>query len=152
MFSFTFLIVVVGRVVNGQKAGGDHSSASSKEVDGGLCEDVFASLVEQMVTECAFEVHREVSLGYLDSNSTITHQDIFGTTRKTLNKLLCQCPVCQRSIGASRFAPHLDKCIQRSTRHRAGKANHRNWHPKTTGVSGQDESQFARSSQEVSRK
>ena len=39
--------------------------------------------------------------------------DIFAdTTESTRNKALeVSCPECQRTITASRFAPHLEKCM-----------------------------------------
>ena len=81
----------------------------------GICDAVLGAVLNRMIAECAFDVHRESSLGFL-SSTVRSNQDIFGNTKSSVNKLFCQCPVCQRSVGAARFAPHLDKCIQRSSR------------------------------------
>jgi len=43
-------------------------------------------------------------------------QELYNNSMATVSKLLCKCPVCEREIGASRFAPHLEKCQQRRQR------------------------------------
>lgn len=107
---------------NGTALGRAHSNVLSSIDDdrvssflSELSDDVVASVVDRLVLECAFDVHREAKLGFLQE-SPRPNQDIFGNTKSSVNKLFCQCPVCHRSVGAARFAPHLDKCIQRSTR------------------------------------
>ena len=38
--------------------------------------------------------------------------DIFGNTPISVKKLVeCVCPNCSRSLGAQKFAPHLEKCM-----------------------------------------
>ena len=38
--------------------------------------------------------------------------DIFGNTQQSLQKNVdCQCPNCERTLGAAKFAPHLEKCM-----------------------------------------
>jgi hypothetical protein len=42
--------------------------------------------------------------------------ELYHNSLATVTKLLCKCPVCEREIGGSRFAPHLEKCQQRRQR------------------------------------
>ena len=37
--------------------------------------------------------------------------DIFGQSRYIKKQYECVCPNCQRTLAASRFAPHLEKCM-----------------------------------------
>ena len=38
--------------------------------------------------------------------------DIFGNTPQSLQKNVdCQCPNCDRTLAAQKFAPHLEKCM-----------------------------------------
>lgn len=38
--------------------------------------------------------------------------DVFGNTIQMLRKPVeCVCPSCNRTLGASKFAPHLEKCL-----------------------------------------
>ena len=38
--------------------------------------------------------------------------DIFGNTQQSLQKNVdCPCPNCDRTLGAAKFAPHLEKCM-----------------------------------------
>ena len=43
-------------------------------------------------------------------------QELYANSQANIMKLLCTCPICERSVGASRFAPHLEKCQQRRQR------------------------------------
>uniref|UniRef100_A0A8B9ZAC6 Ataxin-7-like protein 3 n=1 Tax=Buteo japonicus TaxID=224669 RepID=A0A8B9ZAC6_9AVES len=70
-----------------------------------------------------FEVHRAVKCGYFFLDDTdpdsmkdfeIVDQpgvDIFGQVYNQWKNKECVCPNCSRSIAASRFAPHLEKCL-----------------------------------------
>ncbi|NXE30696.1 AT7L3 protein, partial [Ardeotis kori] len=70
-----------------------------------------------------FEVHRAVKCGYFFLDETdpdsmkdfeIVDQpgvDIFGQVYNQWKNKECVCPNCSRSIAASRFAPHLEKCL-----------------------------------------
>lgn len=86
-------------------------------------EDVFDNLLVGFIEQIAFDVHRENKLGYLGTK-VAPNKDIFGNTKSVSSKLICICPVCQRKVGATRFAPHLDKCIQRSSRLRGSKSKY----------------------------
>ena len=37
--------------------------------------------------------------------------DIFGQPPSIKKQYECVCPNCQRTLAASRFAPHLEKCM-----------------------------------------
>ncbi|KAA8585414.1 hypothetical protein FQN60_004108 [Etheostoma spectabile] len=69
------------------------------------------------------EVHRAVKQGYFFLDETdqesmkefeIVDQpgvDIFGQVYNQWKNKECECPNCKRLIAASRFAPHLEKCL-----------------------------------------
>lgn len=61
------------------------------------------------------ELHAfKMSLLYVPSDVEIVDQpgvDIFGQVYNQWKNKECVCPNCSRSIAASRFAPHLEKCL-----------------------------------------
>ncbi|KAI7803942.1 ataxin-7-like protein 3 [Triplophysa rosa] len=88
-----------------------------------LAHDVYSDLVEDACLGLCFEVHRAVKQGYFFLDETdqeslkdfeIVDQpgvDIFGQVYNQWKNKECVCPNCNRSIAASRFAPHLEKCL-----------------------------------------
>ncbi|XP_039543343.1 ataxin-7-like protein 3 isoform X2 [Pimephales promelas] len=88
-----------------------------------LAHDVYTDLVEDACLGLCFEVHRAVKQGYFFLDDTdqesmkdfeIVDQpgvDIFGQVYNQWKNKECVCPNCSRSIAASRFAPHLEKCL-----------------------------------------
>ncbi|XP_063079186.1 ataxin-7-like protein 3 [Engraulis encrasicolus] len=88
-----------------------------------LAQDIYADLVEDACLGLCFDVHRAVKQGYFFVDDTdqesmkefeIVDQpgvDIFGQVFNQWKNKECVCPNCNRSIAASRFAPHLEKCM-----------------------------------------
>ncbi|KAK1799361.1 hypothetical protein P4O66_007603 [Electrophorus voltai] len=88
-----------------------------------LAHDIYSDLVEDACLGLCFEVHRAVKQGYFFLDETdqesmkdfeIVDQpgvDIFGQVYNQWKNKECVCPNCSRSIAASRFAPHLEKCL-----------------------------------------
>ncbi|XP_062343353.1 ataxin-7-like protein 3 isoform X1 [Osmerus eperlanus] len=88
-----------------------------------LAHDIYSELVEDTCLGLCFEVHRAVKQGYFFLDETdqesmkdfeIVDQpgvDIFGQVYNQWKNKECVCPNCSRSIAASRFAPHLEKCL-----------------------------------------
>ncbi|XP_070958487.1 ataxin-7-like protein 3 isoform X4 [Oncorhynchus clarkii lewisi] len=88
-----------------------------------LAQDIYSDLVEDACLGLCFEVHRAVKQGYFFLDDTdqesmkdfeIVDQpgvDIFGQVYNQWKNKECVCPNCNRSIAASRFAPHLEKCL-----------------------------------------
>ncbi|XP_070703652.1 ataxin-7-like protein 3 isoform X2 [Pempheris klunzingeri] len=88
-----------------------------------LVHDIYSELVEDACLGLCFEVHRAVKQGYFfldepDQESMkefeIVDQpgvDIFGQVYNQWKNKECECPNCKRLIAASRFAPHLEKCL-----------------------------------------
>ncbi|XP_047656980.1 ataxin-7-like protein 3 isoform X2 [Tachysurus fulvidraco] len=88
-----------------------------------LAHDIYSDLVEDACLGLCFEVHRAVKQGYFFLDETdqesmkdfeIVDQpgvDIFGQVYNQWKNKECVCPNCNRSIAASRFAPHLEKCL-----------------------------------------
>ncbi|XP_038154773.1 ataxin-7-like protein 3 isoform X1 [Cyprinodon tularosa] len=88
-----------------------------------LAQDILSDLVEDACLGLCFEVHRAVKQGYFFLDDTdqesmrdfeIVDQpglDVFGQVYNQWKNKECVCPNCSRSIAASRFAPHLEKCL-----------------------------------------
>lgn len=88
-----------------------------------LAQDIYLDLVEDACLGVCFDVHRAVKQGYFFLDDTdqesmkefeIVDQpgvDIFGQVFNQWKNKECVCPNCARSIAASRFAPHLEKCM-----------------------------------------
>lgn len=89
-----------------------------------LVESIVHQLIDEEALGVAFEMHRAIKLGYYelvypDDSSYEKHDvidmkgyDIFGNTPQSLQKNVdCQCPNCDRTLGATKFAPHLEKCM-----------------------------------------
>uniref|UniRef100_A0A3B5AX38 Ataxin-7-like protein 3 n=1 Tax=Stegastes partitus TaxID=144197 RepID=A0A3B5AX38_9TELE len=86
-------------------------------------QDILSDLVEDACLGLCFEVHRAVKQGYFFLDDTdqesmrdfeIVDQpglDVFGQVYNQWKNKECVCPNCSRSIAASRFAPHLEKCL-----------------------------------------
>ncbi|NXY80413.1 AT7L3 protein, partial [Glareola pratincola] len=88
-----------------------------------IAHEIYTDLVEDACLGLCFEVHRAVKCGYFFLDDTdpdsmkdfeIVDQpgvDIFGQVYNQWKNKECVCPNCNRSIAASRFAPHLEKCL-----------------------------------------
>ncbi|KAM7371680.1 hypothetical protein PAMP_008895 [Pampus punctatissimus] len=88
-----------------------------------LVHDIYSELVEDACLGLCFDVHRAVKQGYFFLDETdqesmkefeIVDQpgvDIFGQVYNQWKNKECECPNCKRLIAASRFAPHLEKCL-----------------------------------------
>ncbi|XP_045208049.2 ataxin-7-like protein 3 isoform X1 [Mercenaria mercenaria] len=90
------------------------------------CDDelitVMNDIIDDVTLGLCFEVHRSSKLGTLflgdtDPQSQVEHAivdrpgvDVFGNP-PAKKQLECVCPNCQRNLAASRFAPHLEKCM-----------------------------------------
>nr|XP_011424902.1 ataxin-7-like protein 3 isoform X2 [Crassostrea gigas] len=87
-----------------------------------LVSDVMYELIDDVTLGLCFEVHRACKngtlfLGDTDPKSQREHElvdragvDVFGHV-PTKKQFECVCPNCQRNLAASRFAPHLEKCM-----------------------------------------
>ncbi|XP_077997086.1 ataxin-7-like protein 3 isoform X2 [Glandiceps talaboti] len=87
-----------------------------------IAAEVFTELVDDISLGLCFEFHRSCKTGsfFLDDVDPETMKqyeivdklglDVFGQVqlKKTLE---CVCPNCNRTLSASRFAPHLEKCM-----------------------------------------
>lgn len=82
---------------------------------------IFEELVDDVILGACFEVHRSVKLGifFLDEATDDEKKyeivdevglDVFGQV-PLKKQFECVCPNCQRNLAASRFAPHLEKCM-----------------------------------------
>lgn len=95
-------------------------SLSSKALDEQSM-SVLDELVDDVILGACFEVHRSVKLGifFLDEAKDDEKKyeivdevglDVFGQV-PLKKQFECVCPNCQRNLAASRFAPHLEKCM-----------------------------------------
>ena len=83
---------------------------------------VMNDIIDEISLGLCFEVHRSCKLGTLflgdtDPVSQREHEivdrpgvDVFGNP-PAKKQLECICPNCKRNLAASRFAPHLEKCM-----------------------------------------
>lgn len=88
-----------------------------------LIDFIYKNLIEDVTLGIIFQVHRASKLGYLDHIDTEnTSNDNFKNENEnhfekhqqppTKNqKFECTCPNCDRNLVATRFAPHLEKCM-----------------------------------------
>ncbi|XP_074652353.1 ataxin-7-like protein 3 [Tubulanus polymorphus] len=84
--------------------------------------DVMSELVDEVCLGMAFETHRAAKAGTLFLANTDPDcqkefaiiqdrgLDVFGQVPMK-KQLECVCPNCGRNLAASRFAPHLEKCM-----------------------------------------
>ncbi|XP_015788667.1 ataxin-7-like protein 3 isoform X1 [Tetranychus urticae] len=85
---------------------------------------IYNDILDEILLGVCFEIHRASKLGFLfidesspkeDEKYVIIDErglDIFGQAHTQMKKQFdCTCPNCQRSLAASRFAPHLEKCM-----------------------------------------
>jgi SAGA-associated factor 11 len=93
-----------------------------------IIECIYQDLLEDVTLGIIFQVHRATKLGYLEhintettSNNKLSNEsdNIFEKqqhhhqqqhTPKN-QKYECTCPNCDRNLVATRFAPHLEKCM-----------------------------------------
>lgn len=81
-------------------------------------------LIDEMIIGVVFEVHRSAKLGVLDPEADMSGEDVnkfkivddpgldvFGQPPVIKKFQDCICPSCNRGLAASRFAPHLEKCM-----------------------------------------
>ena len=95
--------------------------------------EVYDDLVDDAITALAFEIHWSIKTGLYcltdpdndddsaanpSSKESGTMVDVFGQAVTTTSgvpalkkQCECVCPNCQRNLAASRFAPHLEKCM-----------------------------------------
>lgn len=83
---------------------------------------IWDEVIDEVVLGLCFEVHREVKMGFIfldetDEESEKKYEivdeiglDVFGQVPMK-KQFECVCPNCQRNLAASRFAPHLEKCM-----------------------------------------
>jgi len=83
---------------------------------------IWDDIIDEVILGFSFEVHRDVKLGILfldetDEESEKKYEiveeiglDVFGQVPMK-KQFECVCPNCQRNLAASRFAPHLEKCM-----------------------------------------
>jgi len=91
-------------------------------------QDVFDTMVDEIILGICFEIHKSIKCGsYAATQLTQAesppmpiagHVDVFGLAVTTITGLpslktvpQIECPNCSRTLAASRFAPHLEKCM-----------------------------------------
>ena len=83
-------------------------------------EEAYKQLLEEILTEIVFQVEIEQHFEHSIQNQLkkyikeelvpVNSHDIFNNSNsKDTNE--CVCPNCGRTLGALRFAPHLEKCV-----------------------------------------
>eukprot|EP00808_Paulinella_micropora_P014526 g45664.t1 len=73
-------------------------------------------VLDELVLDVVVRVHREEKVAAWIENLSAAGKDIYGNPLgKPPKDPAIKCQVCGRSIGASKFAPHLDKCMGKSS-------------------------------------
>ncbi|PSN32500.1 hypothetical protein C0J52_21942 [Blattella germanica] len=85
---------------------------------------VYEKLVDDVILGVVFDVHHAVKTGLFDMDDSVREEksdnqmmdgsdaDVFGQQPiKKAQECICYCPTCKHSLAASRFAPHLAKCM-----------------------------------------
>ena len=109
------------------------SGGSSSDIDN-LAKQVYEECLDEIILGVAFETHRSAKTGLFavlesaespnkNKNPPIDNignvaVDVFGQVISTMmgvpplkKQPECICPNCQRNLAATRFAPHLEKCM-----------------------------------------
>ncbi|XP_014666906.1 PREDICTED: ataxin-7-like protein 3 [Priapulus caudatus] len=88
-----------------------------------VVQEIYLEILDEVILGLAFEIHRSVKLGTFflgDSDPQSLKQfeiqeekgrDVFGKLPMKNKNYDCVCPNCSRNLAASRFAPHLEKCM-----------------------------------------
>ena len=91
-------------------------------------EDIFNQMLDEIVLGICFDIHKSIRTGCYAAMqltaeesppmSAAGHVDVFGLAVTTITGLpslktvpQIECPNCSRTLAASRFAPHLEKCM-----------------------------------------
>jgi len=99
-----------------------HSNSNLSEEEAAI-RSICDELIDEVIIGTSFQVHRAIKMGtfFLDEMDEIRNEkdyeivdeiglDVFGQVPMK-KQLECVCPNCQRNLAASRFAPHLEKCM-----------------------------------------
>eukprot|EP01119_Soliformovum_irregulare_P022287 TRINITY_DN7597_c2_g1_i1.p1 TRINITY_DN7597_c2_g1~~TRINITY_DN7597_c2_g1_i1.p1 ORF type:complete len:231 (+),score=60.52 TRINITY_DN7597_c2_g1_i1:41-733(+) len=83
-----------------------------------LMSSIYLELVDELSLEVCFDVHKQYKVGShcLDCDATMPSNqpgtDIFGQTASDIGVLdSFECLNCGRAVSATRYAPHLEKCM-----------------------------------------
>nr|CAD7433540.1 unnamed protein product [Timema monikensis] len=93
------------------------TAMNNPELANQISEFILENLIDELTLGIIFHVHLEVKKGYVDgievSDEFVegTDMDIFSQQAPPKKTLECVCPSCKHSLAASRFAPHLAKCM-----------------------------------------
>lgn len=87
-----------------------------------VIKNFYDCIFEDALVSVILKFHRELAIGkatgicegeddLILSSSSAEHYDIFGHENGSKRSIECKCFVCHRLIAATRFMPHLEKCI-----------------------------------------
>lgn len=77
-------------------------------------EKLFDVLIDELTLEIIFETHRSVKIGTEMDEEALNDEDAAASAadaEKMKKAQDCVCPICSRTVVASRFAPHLEQCM-----------------------------------------
>ncbi|GAB5371003.1 hypothetical protein AAMO2058_001541700 [Amorphochlora amoebiformis] len=94
--------------------------AKATSMMGGLAEDIFLLLIEEMCLDLCVASHRRHYFQmHLKAQPKV---DIFGNYPKNTSEQF-RCMHCQKPVSSTKFAPHLEKCMGRGGRNRAKRSD-----------------------------
>jgi len=81
---------------------------------------VASTIIDDLTLEVCFEVHKKLKTGRICPKcstqllGTSSSGDIFGTNPNNYvpESVTCLNKDCERNLAASRYAPHLEKCLR----------------------------------------
>lgn len=94
-----------------------------EDVKENVLDEYMMELIDEVTCGLCFEIHRSCKKGFFfldesDAESLKQFQivnkkglDVFGQSPSNKKQIECSCPNCHRNLAASRFAPHLEKCM-----------------------------------------
>lgn len=92
-----------------------HELVSNKHDFKNALNSFLNNLVDDMVLGIIFDLHRKYKTNAYeldDSQDEEENKDIDIFAQHNMKKTQeCMCPNCERPVAASRFAPHLEKCM-----------------------------------------
>jgi len=94
-------------------------------MESSLAQSILDELVDHLALGFCHSTHRAAKLGLLEMEEVAAEEeskykivdqkgmDVFGESSTLQGKKVyeCTCPQCERTLAASRYAPHLEKCM-----------------------------------------
>ncbi|KAG8192652.1 hypothetical protein JTE90_009683 [Oedothorax gibbosus] len=134
------------------------ASYENKNRNTETCQELFHEMVEDLVLQTCFKVHRAMRFGYFALDEYIVqdgdyilhdvpptstndpkHHDLLALAASSKKPSHINCPHCKRKLGTNRFAPHLNSCMGEGGRQNKDRNAKRNCQTYESGDDDDDE-------------